>query len=407
MGNDKNPQPPGHIETPYYLIDATELNSNVENLRRALNTSWENSIIAYSFKTNALPWLLTYFKDNGLYAEVASDDEFDLALMLGYEKHKIVYNGPCKTKETFIEAINNGCIVNIDSQRELLWLNDLDRSRNKQYTVGIRVNFDLETHCPGESSMGAEGSRFGFCYENGELKKAIDFIGCLDHVNLVGLHLHYSSKSRSVNIYQTLSKIACKITEAYALDLKYVDIGGGFYGGMVDKPQFADYFEVISKELSKTFNKDATVLIVEPGTSLVSSPFSFVTKVTDVKQMTGNTFVVTDGSRIHVDPLMKKNSYFFDVIYNQEPPGRIIEKQIISGFTCMEFDRLFVLQKYPKLSFGDQIVYQKVGAYTLCLSPLFIKNFPAVYVKKEATCFIVREPGTAEDYFNINSTETL
>jgi diaminopimelate decarboxylase len=101
----------GHIETPYFLIDEKELRSNVEKLRMALNTNWNNSLIAYSFKTNALPWLLEYFKNIGLYAEVASDDEYQLALMLGYEKHKIVYNGPCKTRETFIDAINNGCIV--------------------------------------------------------------------------------------------------------------------------------------------------------------------------------------------------------------------------------------------------------------------------------------------------------
>jgi diaminopimelate decarboxylase len=391
-----------HIETPYYIIDENELRSNVEKLRMALNTSWNNSLIAYSFKANALPWLLTYFMNSGLYAEVVSDDELQLALMLGYEKSKIVYNGPCKTRVTFLDAINNGCLVNIDSQRELLWLNDLDRSENKKYNVGIRVNFDLEVRCPGESVAGAEGSRFGFCYENGELKKAIDYIRHLDNVSLVGLHLHCSSKSRSVNIFRTISRIACEITESYALDLAYVDIGGGFYGGLIDKPQFTDYFEAISGELSKTFDKDNTVLIVEPGTSLVSSPFSYVTKVTDIKQTTANIFVVTDGSRVHVDPLMKKTGYFFDLINNQDSKGTVLEEQVITGFTCMEFDRLFVLEKYPKLSVGDRIIYQKVGAYTLCLSPLFIKNFPAVYVKNDDNCILVRKPGTVKEYLNIN-----
>jgi diaminopimelate decarboxylase len=391
-----------HIETPYFLLDENELRSNIEKLRMALNANWNNSIIAYSFKANALPWLLSYFKNMGLYAEVVSDDEFQLALMLGYEKHKIVYNGPCKTRETFIDAIYNDCLLNIDSQRELLWLNDLDCSRDKQYTVGIRVNFDLEVHCPGESSMGKEGSRFGFCYENGELKKAIDFIQRLNHVKLVGLHIHCSSKTRSVNIFRTISRIACEIAETYALDLKYVDIGGGFYGGMIDKPQFTDYLEVISSELSKTYNKDNTVLIVEPGTSLVSSPFSFVTKVTDIKQTTANTFVVTDGSRVYIDPLMKKTGYLYELINNQEAKGKIIEEQVVSGFTCMEFDRLFVLKKHPMLSVGDQIIYRKVGAYTLCLSPLFIKNFPAVYIDKEDACILVRKPGTVKDYLNIN-----
>lgn len=32
-----------------------------------------------------------------------------------YEKDKIFYNGVANSKETFVEAIKNGCIVNIDS----------------------------------------------------------------------------------------------------------------------------------------------------------------------------------------------------------------------------------------------------------------------------------------------------
>lgn len=397
---------PAHLATPCFLIDENELRSNVENLRMALHDSWSNSIIAYSFKTNALPWLLAYFKKKGLYAEVASDDEFQLALLLGYEKHEIIYNGPCKTKETFVDALDSGCIVNIDSQEELIWLKDLARSTEKQYAVGIRVNFDLEMHCPGESSMGADGSRFGFCYENGELKKAIDSIKSSDNVVLAGLHIHCSSKTRSINIYRAISKIACEITEAYALDLRYLDIGGGFYGGMPDKPQFADYFKAVSSELSKTFDKDKVVLIVEPGTSLVSSPFSYVTKVTDVKLTTANAFVVTDGSRIHIDPLMKKTNYFFDVLYCKDDNRLTIGEQVIAGFTCMEFDRLFALEKFPKLSLGDRIVYRKVGAYTLSLSPLFIKNFPAVYAKERDTYTLVRNQGTAKQYHDININQS-
>ena len=140
---------------------------------------------------------------------------------------------------------------------------------------------------------------------------------------------------------------------------------------------------------------------------MVSSPFTYVTKVIDVKQTTANTFAVTDGSRVHIDPLMKKSGYFFDVIYNQKNRKNILEKQVITGFTCMEFDRLFILKNYPKLSIGDKIIYQKVGAYTLCLSPLFIKNYPAVYIKQEDTYILARDKGTVEEYININNAFKL
>lgn len=386
------------LETPYFLIDEKELKKNIISLKNALHNNWENYIIGYSFKTNSLPWLLHYFQEKGLYAEVVSDDEYGLAQMVGYGKDKLIYNGVVKSKDTFLEAIENGCIVNIDSQRELDWLIELDHLSENMYEVGIRVNFDLESYCPNESLMGAAGGRFGFCYENGELKRAIDYLNSLNHVNLTGLHLHCSTKTRSLDVYRVISKVACEIKRAYSLDLKYVDIGGGFYGGLEDKPQFNDYLKVIASELGKEFSKKDVVLILEPGTSIVASPFRFITSVIDVKSTKRNNFVTTDGSNININPLNKKSRNFFNIKYKDDLQKEIIEKQIIAGFTCMEDDRLFVLEEYPQLSIGDKVIYEKVGAYTMCLSPLFIKFFPTVYVKKDGDISKARARWTVKEY---------
>lgn len=390
--------PHDHLETPYFVIDEQELRTNLNQLKEALQKHWCNSLIGYSFKTNGLPWLLNYFKCRGIYAEVVSDDEYELAKKLGYKIEEIIYNGVAKSKETFIEAVKNGCIVNVDSQRELDWLRELDQSNREMYEVGIRVNFDLERACPNETVMGAEGGRFGFCYENGELKKAFDTINSLKTISLSGLHLHCSTKTRSLNIYRAISKMACEITRKYSLKLKYVDVGGGFFGGLKEKPQFDEYIEVISSELSKVFNKEDTILIVEPGTSIVSSPFSFVTSVVDVKETSVNQFVTTDGSHININPLKNKGIKFFRVQYKDGLERQIIDKQVISGFTCIEDDRIMVLEHAPQVLVGDQIVYEKVGAYSMSLSPLFIKFFPAVYVEKDSGMMEVREKWTVNHY---------
>ncbi len=393
------------MKTPYFLLDEQELERNIDSLQTALAAHWKNHIIGYSFKTNSLPWLVDYFKNKGCYAEVVSGDEYHLAQIMGYAKDKIIYNGPCKSRKTFLEAIENGCLVNIDARRELEWLWELADGNNKKYEVGLRINFDLEKYCPNETAMGAEGSRFGFCYENGELKKAIDYIGALKHIHIAGIHLHCGSSSRSLNIYRTIAGIAARVKRAYALDLKYVNVGGGFCGGLKDKPQFRDYIPVIADELSKEFDQENTTLVVEPGVSLVASPFEFVTSIIDVKKTTANNFAVTDGSRINVDPLMKKSTYFYDIIYAQdnEAERQLLDTQVIVGFTCMENDRLFELVGQPRLSVGDRVVYQKTGAYTLCLSPLFIRYYPAVYLRRGDNFYCLRSRLTAADYLHINA----
>lgn len=385
------------INTPCYVIDKSELEQGVHSLEEALTKHWGNFIIGYSYKTNSLPWVIQYFKDQKCYAEVVSDDEYNLARSIGVLPNNIVYNGIAKSKKSFLEAVENGAIVNIDSKYEIDWLDELPENRFS-YSVGIRVNFDLEKYCPGQSQCGSEGGRFGFCYENGELLKAIESIQS-KNIRIAGIHLHVSSKTRSLDIYNTISKLAVEISEKYNLHLDYVDVGGGFFGGLPDKPSFDDYIKLISENLRKGFDSDNTKLIVEPGMCLIGSPVSYVTTVRDVKDTVANRFVVTDGSRTNIDPLMSKSRYFYDILLQTGKSERLKKhKQIISGFTCMEHDRLFELDECEELLPGDKIVYHKVGAYTMCLTPLFIKYFPAVYVSENGKLINVRNAWTYKEY---------
>ena len=381
------------IKTPYFLINQDALTEGLEKLNKALITAWPNYIIGYSYKTNALPWVINYFRDNGCYAEVVSDDEYELAKTIGVEKAHVIYNGIAKTKETFLEAIKNHAIVNIDSEYEIDWLDELEKDK---YSVGVRVNFDLESKCPGQTQCGEDGERFGFCYENGELKKAIDQIESKG-VRVAGLHLHKSSKTRMPDIYKAIAEVAVEIGREYSLKLDYIDIGGGFFGGLDTTPQFPEYFDMVAGILAEQFQPKTTTLIVEPGMALIGAPIDYATTVVDVKRTTRNTFVVTDGSRTQIDPLMTKMSYFNEIIRRGDS-RKLIDKQIISGFTCMEHDRLFELVDGEELLPGDQIVYHKVGAYTMCLSPLFIKWYPDVYVKDDGKVYRVRDRWSADEY---------
>lgn len=381
-----------NFKTPFYVIHKNELDDNYKKLTSALEKHWNNYIIGYSYKTNALPWIIKHFDSLGCYAETVSEDEYELAKLVGVTKNRIIYNGPIKAKESFLEAVQNECIVNIDSQREIDWLDEVKEGKK---SIGIRINFDIEKMCPGQSQCPNEGGRFGFCYENGELGKAIKRIR-EKKVNISGIHLHTSSKTRSLDIYRAIANIACKVKEEFRLDLDYVDVGGGFFGGLSTKPQFEEYISIMENILSESFDKKKTKLIIEPGMAVVGAPISYVTSVIDVKDTEFNRFVVTDGTRTSIDPLMTKSSYFYSLIIDSE---RIVHpKQIISGYTCMEHDRLFEGKNLPTLCIGDKIVYDKVGAYTMCLTPLFIKYFPDVYLENNGEYQLVRKAWKPEQY---------
>lgn len=387
------------MKTPYYIIDQNALDDNFRKLEQALNTHWPNSIIGYSYKTNALPWVIRHFDRLGCYAEVVSEEEFSLAKAIGVSRERMIYNGPIKTKETFLEAIENGCIVNIDSNREIDWLEELPPEKR---AVGIRVNFDIEGMCPGQSQCPQEGGRFGFCYENGDLARVISALG-EKKTRIAGVHLHTSSKSRGLDIYRAIAQTACQLQQEFHFELDYVDVGGGFFGGLPTKPQFEEYLALMDRILSTQFDRNRTKLILEPGMALIGAPVQYVTTVIDVKDTQFSRFVVTDGSRTNIDPLMTKSSYFHT--FETEGDRSAVHRQIICGYTCMEHDRLFEAVDEPELLPGDRIVYDKVGAYTMCLTPLFIRYFPDVYVRNNGTVRKVREAWTPEEYLMKSTLE--
>lgn len=382
------------FKTPCFLIDEKALKANVLDFQDALQSNFEKYIIGYSYKTNSLPYIIKKVKELGCYAEVVSDTEYALALEIGYEKEHIIFNGPIKGEKVFKDAILSGSIVNIDSQRELRWLEECDKT-GQNIKVGLRVNFNLNRILPGETSAKDEGARFGFNYETGQLKAAIEKISHMQNVKIAGLHMHTSTQSHSQSIYRELTRKACEIAKEYSLSLDYLDVGGSFFGGGDSGEQYRKYVAVIAEVLKEHQMLDIC-LIVEPGASIIADPISFLTQVIDVKTTDVNRFVVTNGSRVNIDPFMRKERYVYEIISSS---NECIEEQVVCGYTCMENDRLMKINGAKELREDDYILYKIVGSYTMCFNPLFIEYFPNVYViSEDGENRLVREKWTVKEY---------
>lgn len=370
--------------TPCYILNKHLLDENITAMKNALDLHFSKWIIGYSFKTNSLLYVVDYMKHQNCYAEVVSHQEYELAKHVGYKN--IIYNGPMKSQDTFIEALNNNAIVNIETHREVEWLKNIKQN----VEIGLRINFDIEKYCPNESACGSEGGRFGFCFENGVLEQVITEIRNMSNVTIKGIHLHVSTKTRSLNIYKAIANIAKQVIEKYSLHIDYIDVGGGFFGGMPEKPTFNEYFQTIKSVLG-----DKYTIIVEPGASLIASPFDYLASVIDVKNTTYNRFVVLDGSRNDLDPQFKKSSYLYELHTNNSNTAC---SQVIAGYTCMEHDRLMTLKNAVALQLNDRIQFKKVGSYTMCLAPNFIKYAPRVYLYEANDYRIIKEQWGINEY---------
>ena len=384
-----------NIKTPCFVIETDRLHKNITAFKTALNSSFKHNILSYSVKTNSTPSLLSIIKNEEIFAEVVSYNEYNLALLLGFTPNQIIYNGPLKDQESFLHALENGAIVNIDTKRELLWLKLLPP--NKVYNVGLRVNLNLMEISPEDCKEEEDYSRFGFSSENDEFETAIKMISKLGNVKLTGLHLHRTSKTRSLDVYRNICKYAIKIVKQYHLNLDYIDIGGGFYGDIPGKPNYKDYVEVIAKSLSSFFNLSKLTLIVEPGNAIIASPFTFYSSVIDTKLIGNKRIVVLDGSRNDIDPFFHKSDYFKSFLtYSANRP--VARNQVYVGCTCLENDKLFEMNDHFESHVGDIIKFSFVGAYTICLSPLFIRYIPRIYVQKGDEVYLSQEEWNANNF---------
>lgn len=383
-----------NLPTPCFLLDQEELCRSICGFREALLDNFNQAIIGYSVKTNSLPYCLSFAHKEGCYAEVVSYDEYNLARHCGFEVSRIVYNGPMKSKETFLEAIVGGAIVNIETKRELEWLANLPK--DEAFQVGIRLNINISHVSPEDADGENDNSRFGFSDETDEFRDAIAEIQKYSNVRLSGLHIHRTAHSRSLRFYQNSISYACEVIQNYHLNLDYLDVGGGYFGIFTNKPTYQQYSDVFYQAL-KAYGLEYLQVIVEPGNALVASCFSFLTEVIDVKHVEMERwFITTDGSRNDIDPFFKKSGYMTEIFSKDRKHN--VPEQIVSGCTCLEYDRLFTLKDAPLLSTGDRILYKNVGAYTMCLTPMFIRYIPNIYVKDERGYELIREKWTANEY---------
>ena len=384
------------MQTPYFVIHKEKLDENIDAFQQALNTVWPNSQLSYSVKTNSLPWLLEYLHTKNVFAEVVSDEEYMLAQKCGYRDNQIVFNGPIKGTKLLKSALEKGAIVNIDSKSDLMELQNTSNVFGEN--VGIRINpnpiiFEIE-----DIGYSDDGFRFGFSDEAGELSNAIEIVKTKGAS--VGLHLHCNSVTRSRSVYVALAKYASEIIKKYNLDVSYIDMGGGFFGGVPGKTTPFEYISSIKEAFKEVIDIDRTKLFVEPGSAIIGSVVDLVTSVIDIKDTLKSRIVTTDGSRIHIDPLWIKKSYMYSL---ETQKDNLYDKQIICGYTCMDHDRLMIIENQKELSIGDTIVYHRVGAYSMTFGGMFIRYYPEIYVDASEKYELVRNRISVDEYCAIHS----
>lgn len=368
----------------FFLIDLNRFHMNYTEFLTAFQRGYPNSTVAYSYKTNYLPALCRLINEWGGLAEVVSPMELEVARRVGVAPENILFNGPGKDAATLEDALLAGTVVNLDSQHETECACAVGRRHpDARLHVGLRCNFQLH----GEAS-----SRFGLQAENGDLGKAAALVRNVPSLELVGLHCHRASSTRSPESYARRARAMIRLTRECFPDQApaFVDIGGGFFSQMTPElrqqfksqvPTFQDYANAVAPLFAKAFGSSSTAprLILEPGVALTADIMRFVTRVLDVKQLHDRSVAVVAGSVFDVQPTRKAGINLPVQVIQKDPTATGTRPGPVDfvGWTCMESDCLHTHFPGP-VAVGDYLAVDNVGAYSIVLKPPFIRPSPPI-----------------------------
>jgi diaminopimelate decarboxylase len=383
----------------FYTFDTDRLKENIETFTRCFAQHYPKVEIAYSYKTNYIPSLLSIINSLKVTPEVVSEMEYDLAMSIGAKAQEIIYNGPVKNRASLLKAIVNQSRINVDSLDELnLIIEVLSETQIETLEIGIRCNF---------GANGSSLSRFGIDVKSEEFEKAIQMVKDSKVLQLSGLHCHLPERDLDSVAWRTnnLLKVSLKTFKDAP---KFLDFGGGFFGSDFAMPgedvvSFEDYARVITSlvKLAYPSSQDQPWIILEPGTALVANTMNYWTRVVAVKKIESNSIAVVDGSIHELSPngrKLRNPSFHVQVDPITVTPS---EPWHVVGYTCIEDD--YLSKGYlSEISKGDFLGYSHVGSYNVVMKPPFIRPASAVLEldRNGEVLNVLRDTQTIEEVFS-------
>ncbi len=392
--------------SPLFVISERRLRDNIRNARRAFTTRYADVIQGWSYKTNYLGVVCSIMHQEGAYAEVVSNFEYEKARALGVPGSKIIFNGPHKPKPILERAAKEGARIHIDHLDELFCLEEIAESLGKTIPVTIRLNF--------ETGYTEPWSRFGFNIEAGQAMDAARRIAASKRLELTGLHSHIGTFVLEPRAYEAEVRILIGFMDAVesttGCEIESLDIGGGFASRNALRgiylppeqvvPSIDQYAELITNTLTSLTHERAQkgrprpTLILETGRALVDDAEVLITSVVANKRL-------PDGRRgtvIDAGANLLFTAFWYDHdLRATRPLTGIPEETVIYGPLCMNIDVVRPSIKLPPLTVGEPLVLSPAGAYNNTQWMQFIEYRPNVVIVLESgEVALVREAENLE-----------
>ena len=352
------------VGTPAYVYSLATLKRHFKVFNEAF--AKVRHIVCFSVKANSNLALLRAFAKEGSGFDIVSGGELFRALKVGADPKKIVFSGVGKKKEEIENALNSGILMfNVESEQELLTLNEIASAIGKRAPISLRVNPDVDAQTHPYISTGMKKAKFGV-----DIKKSLETYRkavSLKNVEVVGVDCHIGSQLTSITPFvDALAKVREYLDRVLAGEMKkegaqirYLDLGGGLGINYHDEtpPLPDDYAKAIIDGLE---GLDIT-LILEPGRVIVGNAGILLTEVQYIKETDTKKFVIVDGGMNDlIRPALYGSYQAIQPVIDNKSQKIVVD---VVGPICESGDFFAKDREISRPQRGDLLAVMSAGAY--------------------------------------------
>ena len=394
--------------TPLYIFDTDILAQQIKKIRDVLGNGIR---LCYAMKAN--PFVIKDLEALVDSFEVCSPGEFSICQRAGISMNKVVLSGVHKASEDIeyaLERYGNELIYTVESLSHWQLLKAGAQKRSLRVRALLRLT---------------SGNQFGM-----EESLIRQLIADKDNewISIEGIQYYSGTQKKSHSKLEKelalLDRFCRELKAQWNFTVKNIEYGPGlpvcYFEG--EKDEADSMLEFLADCIKRLEFKGGITL--EMGRFMAAPCGFYVTTVVDTKINNGVSYCIVDGGihqlNYYGQMLAMKKPLMLHLGNHQPgsflPPAPYPEKQkkkpeewTVCGSLCTISDVL--IKQYPlkNLQLGDQLVFQKTGAYSATegISLFLSRDLPQILLYSSKEGLRTVRPGVPTNIFNSPHTDTL
>jgi diaminopimelate decarboxylase len=351
------------VGTPFYLYSAATFRRHFKLFDDAL--AGTEHLVCFAMKSNSNQAILKLLAQEGAGMDVVSGGEDARAIAAGVSGDRIVFSGVGKTREEMRAALEGGIRqFNVESEPEMIALNEVALSLETVAPIAIRVNPDVDAKTHEKIATGKSENKFGIPISRAQEVYAL--AARLKGLKIMGIDVHIGSQLVELEPFrQAYEKVRelTKVLRSEGHEITRLDLGGGLgipYERSNDAPPLPMEYGALIQDVLGDLGCE---IEIEPGRLISGNAGILVSEVIYVKSGEDREFLIIDGA---MNDLIRPSMYgaHHDIIPVVEAvAGAEQAKYDIVGPVCESGDTFAKGRNMPPLGAGDLVAFRSAGAY--------------------------------------------